>query len=146
MGGSLTDVEEEEISLKPGIPTFETRPKKPIRRAEQEREDCGHVVYRNWNACVKGHSVERRHHDEPLKEEEKERTKLPLVSLESGLLTQENADAFPIMICRDRFFCVDTFPVLIRRDDGQSQTKVTRCEREDSIPYLSPFLVDWRII
>ena len=41
------------------------------------------------------------------------------------------------------FSRVDTFPIPTRRDDGQSQTKVTCCERK---PYLSPFLVDWRII
>ena len=44
-GESLTDVEEEETSLEPVLPTVETNPKNPIRRAEQEREDCGHAVY-----------------------------------------------------------------------------------------------------
>ena len=38
------------------------------------------------------------------------------------------------------------FPILIRRDDGQSQTEVACCEWKDSIPFLSPCLDDWRII
>ena len=92
-----------------------------MRRAEQEREHCGHAVYRN--GCVKGRCVEKHRQIELLKEEENE-----------ALITfsrQENAD---------------TFPILIRRDDGHSRTRVTCCERKDSIPYLIPFLVDWRIL
>ena len=68
---------------------------------------------------------------EPLKGEGRERTKLPLVSFDYGFSTQESAD---------------THPILIRRDDGQRQTRVTCCERKDPIPYLIPFLVDWRIL
>ena len=103
-----------------------------MRRAEQEREDCGHPVYRNWCAvCVRGPCVEKHRQIVPLKEEARERTKLPLESFDYVFSTQENAD---------------TFPNLIRRVDGHSQTRVTRCERKDSIPYLIPFLVDWRIL
>ena len=69
-----------------------------MRRAEQEREHCGHAVYRNGCAvCVKGRCVEKHRQIELLKEEESE-----------ALITfsrQENAD---------------TFPILIRRDDGHS--------------------------
>ena len=97
------------------IPTIETNPKNPMRRAEQEREDCGHAVYRNWCVvCVRGRCVEKHIQVEPLKEEEKERTQPSLSA----------------------FSCVDKFPIPIRRDDGQSQTKVTCCERKDSIPCL----------
>ena len=74
-----------------------------------------------------------------LKEAEKERTKPSLSAFSCE-------DTIPILICRDRFFCVDKFLILIRADDGHGQTRVTRYELKDSIPYLSPFLVDWRII
>ena len=145
VGESRADVEEE-ISLEPEIHTVETNPKNPIRRAEQEREDCGHVVYRNWCAvCDKGRCVERQHQVEPLEEEERART-TPMVAFDCGFLTRENADTFPILICRDRFSCIDTFLIPIRRDDGHSEMKVTCFERKDSISYLSPFLVEWRNI
>ena len=36
----------------------------------------------------------------------------------------------------------DTFPSLIRRDHGQSQTRVTCCERKDPTPYVISFLVE----
>ena len=36
-----------------------------------------------------------------LEEEERERT-TPSVAFDFGFLTQENADTFPILICRDR--------------------------------------------
>ena len=101
-----------------------------MRRAEQEREHCGHAVYRNGCAvCVKGRCVEKHLQIELLKEEEKERTKLPLVSIDYVFSTGN----------------ADTSPIWIRRDDGHSRTRVTCCERKDSIPYLIPFLVDWRI-
>ena len=46
-----------------------------MRRAEQEREDCGHAVYRNGCAvCFRGRCVEKHRQIEPLKEEEKEAT------------------------------------------------------------------------
>ena len=135
VGEPRVDVEigyEEEEDLESEIPTVETNPKDPMRKAQQEREDCGHAVYRHWCAvCVKGRCVEKHIQVEPLKEEERERTKLPLVSFDYVFSNQDNAD---------------TFSILIRRDDGHGRTRVTRCERKDSIPYLSPFLVDWRIL
>ena len=58
MGESRADVEtgnEEEESRVAEIPTVEMNPKNPMSRAEQEHEDCGHAVYRNWRAaCVEG--------------------------------------------------------------------------------------------
>ena len=44
---------------------------------------------------------------ELLEEEERERT-TPIVAFDFGFLTQENADTFPILICRYifSFFCV----------------------------------------
>ena len=102
-----------------------------MSRAEQEREDCGHAVYRNWCAvCVKGRCVEKHLQVEPLEEEERERT-TPMVAFEHVSLTQESADTFPILICRDH---------------EQSQTGVTCCERKDPTSYLISFLVDWRIL
>ena len=46
-------------------------------------------------------------------------------------LTSENADIFPILICRDH---------------GQSHTGVTCCERKDPTSFLISFLADWRIL
>ena len=44
---------EEEESLE-GIPTCEMIQKNTVRREEQELEDCGHSVHKNWRgACVK---------------------------------------------------------------------------------------------
>ena len=101
-------------------------------KREQEREDCGHAACRNWYVvCVRGRGAGRQLQIEPLMEEERERIKLPLVSFDYVFSTQENAD---------------TFPILIRRDDGQSQTRVACCERKDSFPHLIPLLVDWRIL
>ena len=68
---------------------------------EQEPEDCGHVVCRSWCAvCVKGRCVVKHLQGEPLEEEERERT-TPMVVFDYVFLTPENADIFPILICRD---------------------------------------------
>ena len=41
-----------------------------MSRSEQEREDCGHAVYRNWcAACVEARGVEGQLQVEPLEEE-----------------------------------------------------------------------------
>ena len=129
-----------EKTLEPELPAVETNPKNPIRRAEQEREDCGHAVYRNWClVCVERCCVEKHLQVEPLKEAEKERTKPSLSAFSCE-------DTFPILIGRDRFFCVDKFPILDRGDEGHGQTRATRYELKDSIPYLSPFLIDCGII
>ena len=64
--------EEEDKSLEPEIPTVETNPKNLMRKEQQEREDCGHAVYRNWCvACVEARGVGRQFQLEPLEEEEK---------------------------------------------------------------------------
>ena len=72
---SRRDVEtgnEEEESQEEGIPTFEVIYKNPISTAEQEHEDCGHAVYRNWcPACVEARGVWRQPQAEPLEEEER---------------------------------------------------------------------------
>ena len=102
-------------------------PKNPMSRAEQEREDCGHPVHMNWcAACVEARGVGRRPQGEPLEEEERERT-IPMVAFDCSFLTPENADTFPMLICRDH---------------RQSQTVVTCCERKDSTSHLISFLVD----
>ena len=99
-----------------------------MRKAQQERENCGHAVYRNWCAIyVRGRCVEKHFQVELLKEEEKERTKLSLAAFDHVSVTQENADKFSI---------------LIRRSDEQSQTRVTWCERKDFMSHLISFLVD----
>ena len=115
-GESRADVEEEEY-LEQEIPTIETNPKNPIRRAEQEREDCGHAVYRNWcPVCVERRCVEKHLQVEPLKEAEKERTKPSLSA----------------------FSCEDTFLILIRGDEGHGQTRVTRYELKESHTISQP--------
>ena len=51
VGESRADGEtrnEEEESLESETPSVEMNPKNPMSRAEQEREDRGHAVYRNW--------------------------------------------------------------------------------------------------
>ena len=106
--------------------------KNPASRAEQEREDCGHAVYRNWCAvCVERRCVEKHLQVEPLEEEGRERTKPSLVAFDCVSLTQGNADTFPILICRDHV-C--------------GQVGVMCCERKHSTSYLISFLVDWRIL
>ena len=58
MGESSADVETgneeeaEEESLDPEIPTNEKNPKNIMIKAQQEREDCGHVFYRHWCAMM----------------------------------------------------------------------------------------------
>ena len=57
--------------------------------------------------------------------EERERT-TPIVAFDYGFLTQENADTFPILICRDSRY---------------GQTGATCCEREGPTAYSISFLV-----
>ena len=135
MGESRADAEtrneEEEESPEAEIPTVDMNPKNPKSRAEQEHEDCWHVVYRNWcAACVEVRGVGRQLQVEPLGEEERERT-TPMVTFICGFLTQENADTLPILICPDHV-C--------------GQMGATCCERKDSTAYSISFLVDWRIL
>ena len=73
--GFEEEEEEEEESLESEIPTVGTNLKNPMSRSEQERQDCGHVVYRNWcAACVEARGVEGQPQVEPLEEEERKRT------------------------------------------------------------------------
>ena len=98
----------------------------PTSREEQEHEDSGHAVYRSWcAACVEGRGVGGQHRIEPLEQQERERT-TPIVAFDYCFLTQENADTFPILICRDCRY---------------SQTRATRCERKGPTAYSISFLV-----
>ena len=77
MVDSRADVQtgNEERILRSKSPTVEMNPTNPMSRAEQEREGCGRVVYRNWcAACVETRGVGRHFQVEPLEEEERERT------------------------------------------------------------------------
>ena len=60
-----------------------------------------------------------------LEEEERERT-TSIVACDDGFLTQENADTFPILICRDSRY---------------GQTEATCCERKGLTAYSISFLV-----
>ena len=59
------------------------------------------------------------------KMKERERT-TPIVAFDCGFLTQENADTFPILICRDSRY---------------GQTGATCCERKGPTAYSISFLV-----
>ena len=65
-------------------------------------------------ACGEGRGVGGQHRIELLEEEERERT-TPIVAFDCGFLTQDNADTFPILICRDSRY---------------GQTGATCCERK----------------
>ena len=99
-----------------------------MSREEQEHEDHGHAVYRSWSAaCVEGRGVGEQHRIEQMEEEERERT-TPIVAFDYGFLTQENADTFPILICRD---------------SRCGQTGATCCERKGPTALFISFLVSF---
>ena len=130
MGESRADVEtgneEQEESLEAEIPTVEMNQKNPTIREKQEHEDSEHAVYRSWcAACVEGRGVCGQHRIELLEEEERERT-TPIAAFDYGFLTQANADAFPMLICRD---------------SRHGQTGATRCERRGPTACSISFLV-----
>ena len=76
-------------------------PKSPTSREKQEHEDSGHSVFRSWcAACVEGRGVGGQHRVQLLEEVERERT-TPISAFDNGFLTEENADTFLILICRD---------------------------------------------
>ena len=52
---------------------------------------------------VSGRGVGGQHRIELLEEAERERT-IPIVAFDYSFTTQENADTFPILICRDSRF------------------------------------------
>ena len=107
-------------------------PKNPRSKEEQEHEHSGHAVCRALCAAyVEGRGVGRQHQVEPLEEEERDRT-TPRVASDGGVLTQENADTFPILICRD---------------NRHGQTGAMGCERKGgptaySISFLGGFIKD----
>ena len=74
--------------------------------------------------------VGKRLQVEPLEEKERERT-TPKVAFDYVFLTPENADIFPILICRDHV-C--------------GRTGATGCERKGPTTYSVSFLVDWSIL
>ena len=132
VGESRVDVEtgneEDEESFEVELPTVEVIQKNPMSGAQQEHEDCGHAVYRNWcAACVEARGVGRQLQVEPLEEEGRERT-TPMVAFDCVFLTQENADAFPILVCQD---------------NRHGRTGVACCERKDSTAYLISLLFDF---
>ena len=127
MGESLTDVEEEE-SLEPELPTVETNPKNPIRRAEQER-GVQFVLKAVVLRTSSSRTVEGR----------RERTNKAIhVCVFLCRHVSNSSLSRQVSLCK--------FPILIRRDDGHGQTGVTRYARKDPTPYLSPSLVDWSCI
>ena len=116
----------EEEPLEAEIPRLRNESEEnPTSRENQEHEDSGHAVYSSWFvACVGGRGVGGQPRIEIL-EEERERT-TPIVAFDYGILTQENADTFPIRICRDSRY-------------GQMET--TCCERKGPTAYSISFLV-----
>ena len=129
VGESRADVEvgneEDEEPLEAKIPSVRMNPKNPTSREKQEHGDSGHAVYRSWcAACVEGRGVGGQHRLELVEEEERERT-TPIVAFDYGFLAQENADTFPILICRDSRY---------------GQTGATCCERKGSTAYSISFL------
>ena len=107
------------------FPESELNPKNPLSREKPEHKDSRHAVYRSWcAACVESRGVGGQHRLELLEEEEREGT-TPFVAFDCGFLTQENADAFPTLICRDSRF---------------GQTGAT-CERKAPTAYPISFLV-----
>ena len=107
--------EEDEEPLAAEIPRVKMNPKNPTSREKQEHGDSGHAVYRSWcAACVEGRGVGGQHRLELVEKEEREIT-TPIVACDHGFLAQENADTFPILICRDSKY---------------GQTGATCCERK----------------
>ena len=130
VGESSADVEmgnaDDEEPLEAEIPSVRINPKNPTSREKQEHEDSGHAVHRSWcAACVEGRGVGGQHRIQLLEAEERERT-TPIVAFDYGVLTQENAHTFPILICRDSRY---------------GQTGATCCERKGPTAYSIPFLV-----
>ena len=101
-------------------------PKNHTTREKQEHEDSGHAVYRSWcAACVEGRGVGGQHRIELMEEEEERERTLRFVAFDYGFLTQENADTFPILICRDSRY---------------GETGATCCERKGPTVYSFLFL------
>ena len=118
VGESRADVEmgneEEEEPLEAEIPRVRRHPKNRAERNKIMRiQDI--LSTRSWcAACVEGRGVGGQHRIELVEEEEREKTTL-IVAFDYDFLTQENADTFPILICRDSRY---------------GQTGATCCERK----------------
>ena len=118
--------DEDEEPLEAEIPRVRMYPKNPTNREKQKHEDSGHAVYRSWcAACVEDRGVGGQHRIELSEEEERERT-TPIVAYDYSFDIQENADTFPILICRDSRY---------------GQTGATCCERKGPTAYSFSFLV-----
>ena len=118
--------EEDEEPFEAEIPRVRMNPQNPTTREKQEHGDSGHAFYKSWcAACVEGRGVGGQHRIELLEEEEGERT-TPIVAFDYGFLTKENADTFPILMCRDSRY---------------GQTGATCCERKGPTAYSTSFLV-----
>ena len=90
------------------------------RVEKQEHEDSGHEECRNGcAACIEGRGVGGQHRIE-LSEEEERETTTPIVAFGYCFMTQENADTFPILICRNSRY---------------GQTGATCCERKGPTAY-----------
>ena len=128
VGESRADVEmgneEDEEPLEAKISRVRMNPTNPTSREKQEREDSGHAVYKSWcAACVEGRGVGGEHRIELLEEEEREMT-TPIVAFDYRFRTQENADTFAILVCRD---------------SRNGQTGATCCERKGPTAYSISF-------
>ena len=127
IGESRADVymgngEDEEL-LEAEIPSVRTNPKNPTSTEKQVHEVSGQVVYRNRCAALCRRSCVLQ--IQLLDEEERERT-ISIVAFYHEFLTQENADTFPILMCRDNRY---------------GQTGATCCERKGPTAYSLSSLV-----
>ena len=94
--------DEDEEPLEAEVPTANMN---PTSREQQEHEDSGHAVYRNWcAACVEGRGAGGQHRIELLEEEQREKTTPIVVAFDYWFVTLENADTIPILICRDSMY------------------------------------------
>ena len=118
--------DEDEEPFEADVPSATMNPKNHTSREKQEHEDSGHAVCRNWcAACVEGQGVGGQHRIELLEEEERERP-TPIVAFDYGIMTQENADTFPSLTCRDGRY---------------GQTKAACRERKGPTAYSMSFVV-----
>ena len=122
---------EEEEPFEAEVRRARGKPKSPSSREKQVHKDSVHAVYRSWCLSRKLCGTGGLHRIELLDEEERE-NETSIVAFNHGFLTQDNADTFPLVICRKK-----------RR---YGQTGATCCERKKrtaySISFLVPFIKD----
>ena len=129
VGESRADVEmrneEDEEPSEAEILRVTMNPKNPTSREKQEHEDSRHAVCRSWCAArVEGRGVVD---NIELNFWKKRKVKGgPQSQLSITVFWQENADTFPILICRDGRY---------------GQTGATCCERKGPTAYSISFLV-----